>query len=400
MKRRPGGEFDVKDDDELDDTEGLRIIDDDDGDLEVELPPWTEPGTGELPRLSGLDDDDEDLAAWSTLSTSEPRWADDALDDDDYDDIAPPVVKVGNAEEDFFGYEDETPIARGPRGGGASGAIFASGSDSSLAPRLATAAILGGAAVLCLLLGDGPMLVLIAAALGMAAVEFYAVLRRVGYQPATLLGLGAVVAMPFATYWRYTAGISLVLFLTMLFAGVWYVFKVTTERPVPNLGVTMLGVVYLGVLGSHAALLLRAPDEQWLLLAIILVTVASDVVGYFVGRAVGSMPLSEWSPNKTVEGTIGGAIAAAVVGLAIGFIGLGPFDGNILEALALGVMAAIVAPIGDLTESIMKRDLGVKDMGSVLPGHGGVLDRIDGLLFTIPAGYYLLLVMDLIPHLG
>jgi phosphatidate cytidylyltransferase len=380
----------VKDDDDFDDTEGLRIIDDDDGD--VQLPHWTEPGTGELPRLSGLDDDDEDLSAWSTLSTSEPRWADDADDlADDYDDEPTPMVRVGNAEEDFFGYEDAS--GRGGRAGG--GAIFA-GADNGLASRLAVAAILAGAAILCLVLGDGPMLVLIAAAVTVAAAEFYAVLRRVGYQPATLLGLGAVLTMPFATYWRFEAGIPLVLFLSMLFAGVWYIFKVTTERPVPNLGVTMLGVVYLGVLGSHGALLLRAPDERWLLTAIILVTVASDVVSYFVGRAIGSMPLSEFSPNKTVEGTFGGALAAAVVGLAIGFVGLGPFDGNILEALALGVMAAIVAPIGDLAESIMKRDLGVKDMSSLLQGHGGVLDRIDALLFTIPAGYYLMRVMDLI----
>jgi len=120
--------------------------------------------------------------------------------------------------------------------------------------------------------------------------------------------------------------------------------------------------------------------------------VGADVVAYFVGRAVGATPLlPHVSPNKTIEGLIGGAIAAVVLGGVVGVM-LHPWaDKGIVAGVGLGIVVAITAPLGDLAESLLKRDLGIKDMGSFLPGHGGFIDRFDAILFALPAAYYLAL---------
>jgi phosphatidate cytidylyltransferase len=99
------------------------------------------------------------------------------------------------------------------------------------------------------------------------------------------------------------------------------------------------------------------------------------------------------SPNKTWEGLFGGMAASVILGGIVGSM-LTPWDGKLSHGLALGVIVAIMAPIGDLCESMIKRDLGVKDLGTLLPGHGGVLDRFDAMLFCLPAVYFLVI------HLG
>ena len=131
-------------------------------------------------------------------------------------------------------------------------------------------------------------------------------------------------------------------------------------------------------------------------------TATYDTAGLFIGRATGQSRLAPHiSPNKTYEGLIGGMIFAVLVvtfGLGI-WPGLMPWSGDSqLDALLLGIVVAVMAPLGDLAQSLIKRDLGVKDMGTALPGHGGVFDRFDAMLFVLPAVYYLALARDL--HLG
>ena len=110
---------------------------------------------------------------------------------------------------------------------------------------------------------------------------------------------------------------GVVLFLTIVFGALVVLLGCQHERPVPNLGVTVLGVVYIGVLGSFAALLLDSNDGIGLFLTAVVLAVGYDVGGYFVGRAIGRSPLSEASPNKTVEGLLGGMIATVAVGLVV-----------------------------------------------------------------------------------
>jgi phosphatidate cytidylyltransferase len=176
----------------------------------------------------------------------------------------------------------------------------------------------------------------------------------------------------------------------------WYLLGVGGNvRPTANLGVTMVGVVWVGVLGAFAALILDIPSQGVsILIVAIVAAVASDAGGFFIGRSMGRTPLSAISPNKTVEGLVGGVLATLVAVLVVAVLfDVGPFSAG--QALVLGLCVAFVAPLGDLAESLFKRDLGLKDMGSILPQHGGVLDRFDGVLFVLPVAYYVTRVFGL-----
>jgi phosphatidate cytidylyltransferase len=123
--------------------------------------------------------------------------------------------------------------------------------------------------------------------------------------------------------------------------------------------------------------------------------VANDVGALFVGSAVGRTPLRHWiSPNKTVEGFMGGAMLTVIALMLVGISESSTTWTSNWDLLALAVVIAIAAPMGDLVESMFKRNLDVKDFGSIVKGHGGILDRFDGFLFTLPSVYYLTLVLE------
>jgi phosphatidate cytidylyltransferase len=153
--------------------------------------------------------------------------------------------------------------------------------------------------------------------------------------------------------------------------------------------------MWVGFLGSFAALMLRYPNREGIafLGGAIIATVANDVGALFAGRQWGSAPMAaDISPNKTWEGALGGTFATFV---ACAILGWQSAVWDLGSGLALALVVSIVAPLGDLSESMIKRDLGVKDMGSLLPGHGGVLDRFDAILFVLPAVYYLVELLNL-----
>ena len=165
------------------------------------------------------------------------------------------------------------------------------------------------------------------------------------------------------------------------------------ERPLFFLLASSFGVFYLGLLMAHFPLLMVLEQgRDWLIIAT-LITVASDSGAYYAGTRLGRRKLCPaLSPGKTVEGLIGGVgTALLVTGLAVGFF----FPAiNLLQALLFTFILSILGVAGDLTESMLKRGAGVKDSGTLLPGHGGVLDRIDSLLLVVPGLYYLLLAAE------
>lgn len=258
------------------------------------------------------------------------------------------------------------------------------------------------AALFLALAKAGPrfLMVVIVAVLALSAVEFFDTVRRQTYQPATLVGLAAVVGMPLAAYWRGVAGLPPVMFLAVIFTLVWFVWSGSIDsNPLPNSAVTIFGVVYIGMMGSFAALIIRPenPNGVGTLIAVVLATVAYDIAGLLVGSSVGRSPLVGWiSPHKTWEGLIGGCAAALIVGTVIVPVALKlhPWHESLARGFQLGLVVAIAAPLGDLAESMLKRNLGVKDMGSLLPGHGGALDRFDNFLFVLPSVYYLAQVLN------
>lgn len=271
-------------------------------------------------------------------------------------------------------------------------------SGSSRNVPLAAAVGIGMAIVAVLLFkaGAAPTMLLIEVVLIAAGFEFFGAMQKSGFRPATLLGLAAVAALPIAAYWKGESAIPAILFLTFVFGIVWYLSSASGRaRPTANLGVTLVGVVWIGVLGSYAALIVDIPQQGVsLLLVAVVAAVATDVGGFFFGRALGRSPLIATSPNKTVEGLVGG-MAATVFVVFVVVVVLGVSSLSAGKALLLAIVLAVIGPLGDLAESLFKRDLGLKDMGSLLPEHGGLLDRFDALLFVLPATYYMVRILGL-----
>jgi CDP-diglyceride synthetase len=259
---------------------------------------------------------------------------------------------------------------------------------------------IGVIALACFKLGSVAAISFVTVVVALATLETYAAFRKAAYHPVTLLGLVAAVSLMIATYNKGSEALPLVIVLLVAFTLLWHLVGVERSAdPVRSTASTLLVFCWIAVFGSFAALLLNPtlfPDRHGIafLLGAIITSVAYDVAALATGSWIGSHPLAPTiSPNKTWEGLVGGAIGAILVAvLVVQFIHPWTFP----KAFALGVVVAVVSPVGDLSESLIKRNLGLKDMGRMLPGHGGLLDRMDGLLFVLPATYYLVKAL----HLG
>jgi phosphatidate cytidylyltransferase len=206
-------------------------------------------------------------------------------------------------------------------------------------------------------------------------------------RPVRLAGFLAVVALAFAANYGTTYNV-----LLMLVALLPVLFFLTIARPqrtdrTISMAVTVLAVWWIGLAIAHAVLLRRLSHGDAILIDVLVGTFLGDTAAYVGGRAFGRRPLApDLSPNKTLEGLLIG-MAVAVAG--VWFAGLYQNWLTGIDALLLGLGVAVAAPVGDLFESLIKRDAGAKDTGSALGPHGGVLDRLDAVLFTIPVGYYI-----------
>ena len=258
-----------------------------------------------------------------------------------------------------------------------------------------------GVGILALVLFEvGPVasLVLVTVFVAVAAMELHVVLRRAGYRPATLVGVAAVVAAMVAGFLGGQGALTLVAAATVLVVLVWYLVGAEATRSLANLGASLLAFAWVGFLGAYAGLLLRPayfPHRHGVALVVgaIATTVVYDIAALVAGSRWGRhLVAPSVSPHKTWEGLAGGSLACLVVSVFV--VGrIHPWD--VLTALALGVVVCVMAPLGDLCESMVKRGLQTKDMGSLLPGHGGVLDRVDAMLFVLPATFYLARVLNL-----
>lgn len=395
----------------------------DEEDDEAGLPSWDEADDAEA-------DDAEagDAEGWESLADASPRWRDES-DDSDSEDLAQPVVASQPAKSaSVFEDPEPTEAVEFPSVDrvdevlslDAPGTLEASGigemphptqsapmagsrlsaQNGTTLQAIVVGLVLGGVVLGAVALGEAVTLAVLAVAMLIASAEWFTILRRAGYQPPSLVGFVAVVSMPLAAYWRGADGIVLVLVFSLFGAGLWYLGGVGRDRPLANLGVTTLGIVYIGVTGAFGGLLLDLPDGSELVLSAVILTAAHDVGAFAVGRAAGRTPLSQASPNKTVEGLFGGTIATIAASLVfISILEIGPFGdglGSRSDGVILGIVVAVVAPMADLLESAIKRDLGVKDMGALLPGHGGMLDRIDALLFVLPATYFTAIMLEVV----
>ncbi|MBP7928568.1 MAG: phosphatidate cytidylyltransferase [Acidimicrobiia bacterium] len=276
------------------------------------------------------------------------------------------------------------PAAKKPSGGGR---------DLGMAALVGAALLVLG--LLAMELGAAATTVLIMVIVGLGSAEFFAVLRERGYRPATLLGIAGSVGVVLAAYHHGPRAVAMLTVLMVFFSFAWFLFKVEEAPPLTNVAFTMLGFLMVGVFGSYGTMLVVLPDGIGRLAGAVACIVAADVGGYFVGRAIGRIKLApDVSPGKTLEGFLGGVAASVLVAvLLLGMIA--PWDADIMDRLLLGLVLGCIGPLGDLSASMVKRELGVKDFGALLPEHGGVLDRFDAMLFALPVTYYLSVVFIL-----
>ena len=244
--------------------------------------------------------------------------------------------------------------------------------------------------------GPWAILIMVLVALGLAALEFFTSAQNLGYRPATLLGLAAVVGLSLGAYHRGYEAYPVVFALLVVTGLCWFLFDVESQHATANFAVTLLGFGWVGGLGSFGALILAQPHGDAILIGAVIGTISYDVGGYVIGSTTGQSKIApRVSPNKTYEGLIGGMLLSIVVTTLVlnRFPGIYPWSESMMNCFWLGVAIALAAPIGDLAQSMIKRDMGVKDMGTLLPGHGGVFDRFDALLFVLPTTYF---VADLV----
>jgi phosphatidate cytidylyltransferase len=386
------------------------------------LPHWTEPPTGAVPAIFADDDEvgDEELDVWATLTGSQPRFRAEGSDwaDPDY------VEELGGGDdaERLGALSEEGPVdeeaafaealaaRRRPRGRPArtmttpapsrartvepeaEPVVVPQGRDLPLA--IGTALVMAVIALICFRQGETWTAALVSVIVGLGTLEFANTLRQRGFRPAALLAFVASLTLPFAAQHYGISAYPVYFALVVVFSMLWFLWEVTPGRPLIGVATTTLTFAYVGGLGGFGGLMLTSSDGVGLVLGVAICVIAYDVLGYFVGSQFGHSQIAPTvSPNKTIEGTVAGMFASVILGwLLVGQIA--PWSPS--KGLVLGVLVAMGAFLGDLCESLLKRDLGVKDFGSVLPGHGGALDRFDSMLFCLPIGYYLAVAFNIL----
>jgi phosphatidate cytidylyltransferase len=254
-----------------------------------------------------------------------------------------------------------------------------------MSTRIITGVVLAALAIVIVYHGGLVFFFAIALLALLALNEFYRLTKL--YRPLPLAGFAGVALMvamawffsPFAVFGAVCAG--------MLFTALLGLSSGPKPGVTARMAVTALGMLYIG-LGFSAVMLLRPVDEHGLiLLTVIFGTWAGDTMAYFTGKFFGSTPMAPvLSPKKTWEGFAGGAVSTVLLVMFIGlYTPLHPGG-----SFVLGLAIAVAGPLGDLFESLIKRDVQIKDSGRGIPGHGGVLDRFDALIFASVASYFVL----------
>lgn len=276
---------------------------------------------------------------------------------------------------------------------------------SETTQRVLVAAVGVPIAVGVVYLGSWPLAGLLMVVAVLAALELFRMADRKQARPQKVLGGTLAASFVFLAGLRPEAGVEGVGFGALLTFGALIVAAAAIwERgvegePLLSVSTTVFGAVYTGALLSFGLLLRHLPGTSgpWhgtaLVFAPVLLTWTSDTFAYFVGRQWGSRKLiPRVSPGKTVEGSMGALVGSVLVAVAYSLV-LSRFPTyrvGMLEAALFGLLISVAAQVGDLAESLFKRDAGVKDSGTLLPGHGGALDRFDSLLFTLPLAYFFL----------
>jgi phosphatidate cytidylyltransferase len=260
---------------------------------------------------------------------------------------------------------------------------------------IVTALLLAGVLIGTLVLSRPAFIAFLLGIVTLALLELLTVLRARATRPArpVVLGVGALLVV--GAYLEGPAALSFGLLVAILGAFGWYLVDRGRTEVTRNVAATVFAVVYVPFMAAHLSLVVdRADHYVGALIGYAVLVVVYDTAAYATGATIGRRPIApQVSPNKSWEGAIGATVACLLAGAFL----LPRWEPwTLASGLVLAALTCVVAPLGDLSESMLKRDLAVKDMGSILPGHGGMLDRIDALLFMAPVLYYVLAAFDLI----
>ena len=280
---------------------------------------------------------------------------------------------------------DASPQTDGP----APGSPGPAPSGRNLPVAAAIGVLLGGLVILTLFTVKATFLIFMGAAVGVGLLEMTRALRTNGINVPIIPIAAAGLAMWLCEYWWDNRAVLACLVLAVVAILAWRL----TGGPDGYLRDVSAGVFVLGYLPFPALFvvaMLAAPDGARRVLIFIVLTVCVDVGGYFAGSLLGRHPMAQAiSPSKTWEGLSGSVLLCLAAGAVTVPLLL---HGHVWQGLLTGAAAGVAAVVGDLAESAIKRDLKIKDMGSILPGHGGIMDRLDSLLIAAPVAWLLLSV--------
>ena len=266
--------------------------------------------------------------------------------------------------------------------------------DRDVPAAFMTGAILAAIALVSLLIGKGVFGVIAGAVVLLAQGELYGVMVKHHRQPATAVGLVTGALMLAGAYFKGEGAVLAMFAMGVVATFLWFMSSpaVTRKDTAVNIGLTILNLAWIPLLGGYLFIMLDAPNGTDLVVAVIALTFVYDTAAFLSGSVWGGQffprPLApSVSPKKSIEGVIVGTLVTILVSVTLVSAFVDVFQDKRIETLLLGLVVAAAATFGDLAESLLKRDVGIKDMSGMLPGHGGVLDRIDSLLFVAPATF-------------
>src|SRR4030042_2140493 len=238
------------------------------------------------------------------------------------------------------------------------------------------------------------IIIIIIALLGLK--ELYSMAHKGGYRPSYILGSVLTFYFIIITVYDlyclnyYIENIIITFFIILTF--IFQLFKKDYSKVLADTSITIFGGIYLGYLLSFVLKVKDLPNGNYYLISLLIITWANDTGAYLVGTKFGKNKIfPKISPKKTIEGSIGGIIFS----IASTFALKNWLDLTFNELLSLGLIISIIAQLGDLFESVLKRGSGIKDSGTLIPGHGGILDSLDSLIFTAPIFYYYITLLIL-----
>ena len=225
--------------------------------------------------------------------------------------------------------------------------------------------------------------------------EFYSGFEKMDIHPSLSLGYAAIAMLYCLHAYMYYMGdfnniFVMAWIVLVVIAGSLYMFDIEKRKPEDAMA-TITGLIYVVFFAFHVMLVDELPNYSIMKWLILLTAFGSDIFAYFTGMAFGRHKLCpKLSPKKTIEGAIGGVIGSIALSALFGFIFARPL---LIHFVIVGALASPVSMLGDLTASAYKRKMGIKDYGDLIPGHGGIMDRFDSVLFTAPFVYYYIVIV-------